>query len=84
MESILMKIPVICSNVTSLPETIGNLKYVFDPSNIYDMANKIREICFNEEYRSTNIQNSITQSERLRNTNAELKLNEIINKLDIC
>lgn len=42
MESILMGIPVICSNVTSLPETIDNENALFDPNNVVDIKEKIK------------------------------------------
>jgi glycosyltransferase involved in cell wall biosynthesis len=44
VESILMEIPVICSNVTSLPETIGNEDYIFDPRSIQSIADKMEEL----------------------------------------
>ena len=55
MESILMGIPVVCSNVTSLPETIGDNQFVFDPNNINDIAEKIIKIWDDENYRADNL-----------------------------
>jgi glycosyltransferase involved in cell wall biosynthesis len=65
-ESIFMGIPVICSNTTSLPETIGDLRFVFDPENIGDMSNKILLLYSNEEYRKENIGNSIKRANEIR------------------
>ncbi len=31
-------IPVVCSNVTSLPETVGNSEFVFNPNNLEEMT----------------------------------------------
>ena len=70
MESILMSIPVICSNVTSLPETIGDKSYMFSPDNIPDIADKVKRICFDQQYRKNNLDNSYKQARRLRHTNA--------------
>ena len=46
--------PVLCSNVTSLPEICGNGALYFDPMNIYDMETKIELILNNE-----NLQNEL-------------------------
>jgi len=48
--------PVICSNVTSLPETIGNDNFVFDPNNIQEIARMIEKYFFDENCRSVNIE----------------------------
>lgn len=50
MEGILMGIPCICSNVTSLPETLNNSAYIFDPNNIEEMADKILRITSDDSY----------------------------------
>lgn len=50
--------PVICSNVTSLPETVGNDDFIFNPYDPDDMVNKIKLGLFDEDYRKRNIQNS--------------------------
>lgn len=50
-ESIVLGVPVICSNVTSLPETIKNDLLVFDPKNIIEIAQKIKLVCFDEDFR---------------------------------
>ncbi len=76
MESILMGIPVICSNVTSLPETIGDDQFVFDPWNINDMANKINKVWADESYRNEN--------RCLLNIQAEkIKMNHAAEKIDL-
>jgi glycosyltransferase involved in cell wall biosynthesis len=46
-----MNVPVICSNVTSLPETISDSKYLFDPNDINEIKSKIRSIYYNEDFR---------------------------------
>ena len=52
VESILMEIPVICSNITSLPETIGNQEFIFDPNSVENIAKKIELLWINENYRN--------------------------------
>ena len=81
MESILMKIPVICSNVTSLPETIGDLKFTFDPNSKEDMSNKIIKIIKDINYREENINAIKVASEKLRNTEMSNSVKKIYNDL---
>jgi glycosyltransferase involved in cell wall biosynthesis len=82
MESILLGIPVICSNVTSLPETIGSEEYLFDPFRVENIAEKIYELWTNENLRYSNIENSRAMSERLINTNGLEKLLRIYEDLN--
>lgn len=44
-------IPVLCSNVTSLPEVAGNAALFFDPYNIEEIANAINMVVQNNELR---------------------------------
>jgi glycosyltransferase involved in cell wall biosynthesis len=62
-------IPVICSNVTSLPETIGNEDFIFNPNNLEEMIKKIKLGLFNEEFRKRNIQNSKEKMDKFRQIN---------------
>jgi glycosyltransferase involved in cell wall biosynthesis len=50
VESLYLGAPVICSNVTSLPETIGNNDFVFDPHDPGLIADKIRRVYADEVY----------------------------------
>jgi len=70
MESMLMQVPVICSNVTSLPDTIGDSKFVFDPFDIEDIADKIYRVYTDEHFRELNSQNSVCNSKKFVTTNA--------------
>jgi len=81
MESILMNIPVVCSDVTSLPETIGDMKFVFDPMDIFDIKKKISLIWFNEGYRKKNITLLKVQAKKLMYNNASKKIQSIYKSL---
>lgn len=81
MESLLMNVPVICSNVTSLPETIGCSDFVFDPNNVVDLANKIEMLIFDSSYRTNNLSNSLIQSLKLRNNDISSKIDSIYNAI---
>lgn len=81
MESILMEIPVICSNTTSLPETIGDSEFIFDPLSVEDMADKIIKLWSQEDYRHRSIYNCKKQQHRLIETEASDKLKKIYSEL---
>lgn len=51
-ESILLNVPVVCSNVTSLPETICNKDCLFNPSDINDIASIIKKVWTDENFRN--------------------------------
>jgi len=57
-EAMQYKIPVICSNVTSLPETMNNNEFIFDPENVEDIKEKISKMLNDRDYREKNLQNS--------------------------
>jgi glycosyltransferase involved in cell wall biosynthesis len=83
MEAMLLRIPVICSNVTSLPETIGNSEYVFNPNDCNSIAEKLERLVSSKEFRTENIRNSELQSKRLINTGALPKLKAVYSALNV-
>ncbi len=50
--------PVICSNVTSLPDTVGDARFMFDPLDIAEIKEKIVAGLTDEEFRKENLENS--------------------------
>jgi glycosyltransferase involved in cell wall biosynthesis len=50
-ESILLDVPVICSNVTSLPETILNVDALMNPFDVENIAFKMKQIWTNDDFR---------------------------------
>lgn len=58
MEAMQFGVPVICSNVTSLPELIGNKDYIFDPNSVEEIAAKINIMLKDKNLRLKNIRNS--------------------------
>lgn len=81
MESLLMNIPVVCSNVTSLPKTINNDIFIFNPYDARDIADKIEKVCFNKEYRKEAKTNCLKQSSILRQNSAKDEIEHIYDKL---
>lgn len=62
MEAMAYEVPVICSNVTSLPGTIGDKRFVFDPNDVDSIAEKIAIMLTDEKLREENIENSKTRT----------------------
>src|SRR3989344_2286668 len=58
MEAMPYEVPVICSNVTSLPDTIGDKRFIFDPNDIDSIAEKIATMLTDEKLKTINIKNS--------------------------
>ena len=57
-EAMALEVPVICSNVTSLPDTIGDERFVFDPSDAGSIASMAAAMLSDEKFRAENIANS--------------------------
>ena len=57
-EAMRYNIPVICSNVTSLPESIGNKEFVFNPKKPEEIAKLIFKGLYDKDFRESNIENS--------------------------
>ena len=57
-EAMRYSVPVICSDVTSLPDTMGNKKYIFNPNNINEIASLIKKMLQEKDFRSENLKNS--------------------------
>jgi glycosyltransferase involved in cell wall biosynthesis len=59
-------VPVICSDVTSLPETIGDARFLFSPYDVEALARLIERMLTDDELRAANLENSAAQVARLR------------------
>jgi glycosyltransferase involved in cell wall biosynthesis len=70
LEAMSLKVPVICSSVTSLPETISDSRFIFDPLNIEQMGDLIVNMLNNEKLRIDNIKNSQVRIEELTKINS--------------
>lgn len=58
MEAMAYEVPVICSNVTSLPDTIGDKRFVFDPKDVEQIAEKAAMMLTDEKLVQENMENS--------------------------
>ncbi len=77
MESILLGVPVICSNVTSLPETIGHADYIFDPNDIDEMAKKVEQLFTDQQFRQASLQQAEKMKDRLLSNQAVKIIEEV-------
>jgi len=68
-EAMRYEVPVVCANTTSLPETIADKRFVFNPNNKTSLSKLINEILTNENLREENL------------TNSKIRMNEL-NKYD--
>lgn len=57
-EAMRYEVPVICAKTTSLPETIDDERFIFDPKNTEDLAGLIIKILTDERLREENLANS--------------------------
>jgi len=73
--------PVICSNVTSLPETMGNDNFIFDPNRIDEMVLLIKRMLSYENLRQKNISNSIERINYFRSQNYDYKFLKVYQTL---
>ena len=72
-ESILLHVPVICSNVTSLPETINNNDFVFDPFKIAEITNLMIKLWEDDLFRKRNTRHLKESSQQFQNNSSPLE-----------
>ncbi|MGH9900242.1 MAG: glycosyltransferase family 4 protein, partial [Pyrinomonadaceae bacterium] len=70
LEAMMLGAPVICSDVTSLPETIGDRRFVFSPHDAREMSELILRVLTDAGLREANVANSTRQAARLREVDA--------------
>jgi glycosyltransferase involved in cell wall biosynthesis len=68
LEAMVLGTPVVCSNLFSMPEQVGDAGLLFDPFNVEDMAEKIYQIWTDEDLRQNLIRKGY---ERIRNMTIE-------------
>lgn len=66
-EAMRYMVPVICSNITSLPDTIRNDEFLFDPHNFQEIAELIKLALSDENFIERNKANSLKRITELQN-----------------
>ncbi|MBX4200847.1 glycosyltransferase family 4 protein [Candidatus Parcubacteria bacterium] len=64
LEAMVLGVPVLCSDLFSMPEQLGGAGVLFDPFNSEDMAEKIHQVWTNEPLRKTMIEKGYLQLPR--------------------
>ena len=64
-EAMRYEVPVICARTTSLPETISDERFMFDPQNPEEIAGLIIKMLNDIELKNDNIRNSIKRMQEL-------------------
>jgi glycosyltransferase involved in cell wall biosynthesis len=64
LEAMACGTPVVTSNVSSMPEVVGEAAMLVNPENVFDIARGIREVLLNEELRSRLIRRGREQAAR--------------------
>lgn len=64
LEAMACGAPVVTSNVSSLPEVVGDAAMLVNPENVFDIARGIREVLLDEELRSCLIRRGRDQAAR--------------------
>jgi len=80
-EAMKYQVPVICSNVTSLPDTVSNNEFLFDPKNVSELVMKIKSGLTDEDFRRKNIENSKQRMEYFRQINYSRNFTEVYKKI---
>jgi glycosyltransferase involved in cell wall biosynthesis len=64
LEAMASGTPVVTSNVSSLPEVVGNAAVLVNPENVFDIARGIRDVLFDEQLRADLIRRGYEQVRR--------------------
>ena len=64
LESLACGTPVVCSNVSSLPEVVGDAAEIVNPENVFDIARGMREVLLNQARRSLLVERGFEQARR--------------------
>ena len=80
-EAMRYQVPVICSNVTSLPDAIDNDEFLFDPTDTDAIAEKIKEGLEDADFRRRNIENSKLRMEYFKKIDYSINFTEVYQKI---
>ena len=64
IEAMSLGVPIVCSNISVMPEICGDAALYFDPYDIDDIARKIIEVATDDELRCKLRQTALEQSKR--------------------
>jgi glycosyltransferase involved in cell wall biosynthesis len=77
LEAMASGTPVVTSNISSLPEVVGDAAVLVNPENVFDIARGIRDVLFDERLRADLIRRGYGQVRRFSWSEAARKVLEI-------
>ncbi len=80
LEAMILGIPVLCSNLFSMPEQVGDAALLFDPFNIEDIAEKIFRIWTDEDLRTSLVQKGYERIKNITQQNYAMQWETVIEK----
>lgn len=83
LEAMQFKCPVICSQVSSMPEVGGNAVEYFDPHNYESLLESIKRILYEQSYKDKLIDLGLQRSKMFSWDNCAKKTLEVYNKIAI-
>lgn len=81
-EAFALKVPVCSSNVTALPEQVGDAGLLFDPNDVDDMVNKIELFLNDEELRKVKAQKGYNKIKCFDHNRYREELLKLLNRFD--
>ena len=80
-EAMKYKVPVICANTTSLPETVSNAKYIFNPTDVNELSELILKMLSDKSQRELNCKNSESRMKELGAIDYSEAFNKVYKKI---
>jgi len=81
IEAMNCDVPVICSNITAMPEVAGNAGHLVDPNSINSIANGMEKLATDKEYRNQLIENGRMQR---KNFSWDVSAEKLWNSIEKC
>lgn len=80
-EAMRYQVPVICSDTTSLPDTINNPKYIFNPKDVEQLIMLITKMLMDENEKRENVVSSEKRMKELGEKNYFESFNKVYNQI---
>ena len=82
LEALYLEAPIICSNLSSLPEVVGDAAYMInDPTDPIEMTNALAEVLGNEDLRNDLRKKGLVQAKKFSWKRCAKETMDIFNKM---
>lgn len=82
LEAFVARVPVITSNVTSLPEIAGDAAVLIDPNNLEELKNAIEDLYSNERKKAELVRKGVIQSSKFSWDTTSQKMFDVLNNVN--